>query len=44
MAAAFAWTIGIVRSILGFDRFRFISNPPVDDSGQGWAALLVKIR
>jgi hypothetical protein len=34
MAAAFGWTIGIVRSILDFDLFRFISNPPADDSGR----------
>jgi hypothetical protein len=34
MAAAFGWIIGILRSILGFDLFRFISNPPADDSGR----------
>jgi hypothetical protein len=34
MAAAFRWIIGIVRSILGFDLFRFISNPPADDGGR----------
>ena len=26
MAAAFGWTIGILRSILGFDLLRFMSN------------------
>ena len=33
MVAAFGWTIGIVRSILDLDLFRFISNPPADDGG-----------
>jgi hypothetical protein len=28
MAAAFGWTIGIERSLFGFDLFRFMSNPP----------------
>jgi hypothetical protein len=34
MAAAFGWTIGILRLILGFDLFRFISHPPAEDSGR----------
>jgi hypothetical protein len=34
MAAAFGWTIGIVRSFFGFDLFGLISNPPADDSGK----------
>jgi hypothetical protein len=34
MAAAFGFTIGIVRSTLDFDLLRFISNPPADTSGR----------
>src|SRR4249920_556640 len=30
MAAALGWSIGIVRSILDFDLFRFITNPPAE--------------
>jgi hypothetical protein len=33
-AAAFGWTVGILWSILGFDLFRFISNPPANGSGR----------
>jgi hypothetical protein len=33
MAAAFGWTIGIMRSILAFDLLRFISDPPPADGG-----------
>ena len=40
MAAAFGWTIGILRSILGFDFLRFISNPPADDSGRAGLRFL----
>jgi hypothetical protein len=42
MAAAFWWTIGIVRSILGFDLLRFISNPPADDGGRAGLRYLVR--
>jgi hypothetical protein len=34
MAAAFGWTIGIWRSIFGFDFFLFIFHPPADDCGR----------
>jgi hypothetical protein len=34
MAAAFGWTIGIVRPNLDLVVFRLISNPPTDDSGR----------
>jgi hypothetical protein len=35
IAAAFGWTIGIVRSLFSFVLFRFMSNPPpADDAGR----------
>ena len=33
-AAAFGWTIGIVWPRLDFDLFRFMSNPPANESGR----------